>query len=136
MKPTHLTADLLTRGGIVFTYRGVECWTKEIKQKNSPYRHSCNGYFRLFVPDVHDYDMFTSLFLKHDGEHALPNGGRFTYLVKTGVEDEVVVGFDGAHEHNKKKPLFREEARQQIERAVDFILDNGFGFVFSQRVQA
>ena len=132
-----LSETMLTgNADVVFEHRGIQCWVKEVKDKKSPFFKSSNGYFRMFIPGVETQDEVTILFQENGGEHALPNGGRFSYLVFTGVRDEVVVGFDGAYDHNKKNPLLKEEAQAQIIKAVDFLLDNKFGFIFTSHVGA
>lgn len=127
--------NLLTMNAdVVFEHRGIQCWVKEIKTKKSPFLHSCNGYFRMFIPDVQSQDELTELFTKSGGDKALPNGDRFSYFVTTGAPDEVVAGFDGGYEHNIKAPVFKDMAKTQIIRAVDFLLDNKLGFIFTSRV--
>lgn len=133
---TNMDALFTAGAKVVFEHRGVQCWVKDIKHKQSPFKGSCNGYFRMFLPDIPTYDHLTRLFHANGGSDALPNGDAFTYMVSTGVEDERVIGFDGCHEHNKVEPLFAEEAQADIIKAVDFILDNGIGFAFTPRPQA
>ena len=110
----------------VFLYRGIECWTKPIRRTMKWPETHC-GYFRMTIPGVHHQADLTALFTVRGGTDKLPNGGMFTYLVKTGGKDEVVAGFDGMHDHNLENPLSDEETQRQIKVAVDFLIDNGYG---------
>lgn len=110
----------------VFIHRGIECWTKRVKDTGAWKNTHC-GYFRMTIPGVSTQAGLTDKFLLHGGADKLPNGGRFTYLVKASDKNEVVAGFDGMHDHNINDPLSDEETQRQIKVAVDFLLDNGIG---------
>ena len=110
----------------VFTYRGIQCWTKRVNQKG-PWLNTHHGYFRMTIPGVTSQHGLTALIEQHGGSASLPNGGRFSYLVLAGLRGEVIAGFDGMHEHNIKNPLSDEMAQAQIKAVVDFLLDSGIG---------
>lgn len=108
-----------------FLHRGVQCWTKRIK--NGPWLGTHLGYFRMTIPGIKNQHDLTDLFVNNGGKAYLPNGGRFTYLVRVDNHQEYVAGFDGMHAHNTKTPLSNEDARAQIIAAIDFLLDNNLG---------
>lgn len=109
----------------VFIHRDIQCWTKGVKQVGPWFGTHC-GYFRMMIPGVNGQDDLTNLFITNGGEKSLPNGGRFTYLVKL-LDGGVIAGFDGMHPHNATAPLGNDDAMHQLRRAVDFLLDNGLG---------
>lgn len=119
---------------VVFSYRGVECWTKVISGVPGWPDTHC-GYFYMAISGVVDTDGLDRLFVDNGGRRFLPNGGRFSYLVPV-AGDAVVAGFDGMHDHNQEQPLSDADAQAQIRAAVDFLLDSGRGDVVAVAAHA